>query len=102
MTSKFIEGRIREISCSAMSAGVLGVLRGALLPLSTPRKPAEIAEKGCGAAQSDSQFDYRGAASAFVLRGLGDGRDVGMLLQHLAESFAQDSHAAAVDHANPR
>ena len=51
---------------------------------------------------SDSQLDYRCAASAFVLRGLGHGDYVRVLLQELAEGFAEDAHAAAVNDADAR
>src|SRR5580658_6915837 len=43
---------------------------------------------------------YCGAGAAFVLWGLGDRLYVGELLQELAEGFAEDAHAAAVDYAD--
>jgi len=48
----------------------------------------------------DAQFDERRAAAAFVLRGFGDRGYVGMLLQHLAEGFAEDAHTTAMDYAD--
>jgi len=51
---------------------------------------------------SDIELDYRGSASAFVLRGLNDRSDVRVLLEHLAQGFAEDAHATAVDDANAR
>ena len=50
----------------------------------------------------DVKFHQGRPAAAFVLRGFDDRRDVGMLLQHLAQSFAEDAHAAAVNHADAR
>src|SRR4051812_36265646 len=47
-----------------------------------------------------AQFHHRGAAPALVLRGLGDGFDVRMLLEGPAQGFAEDSHATAVDYAD--
>src|SRR6516164_1928404 len=49
---------------------------------------------------SDPEFDHGGAASAFVRRGLGDGGDMGMLLEELAKGLAEDAHAAAVHDAD--
>src|SRR5437879_7077895 len=48
----------------------------------------------------DAQLDERRPAAAFVLRGLGHQRYVRVLLQHLAESFAEDAHTAAMDYAD--
>jgi len=48
----------------------------------------------------NAEFHDRRTAAAFILRRLGDGGDVRMLLQHLAQGFAQDAHAAAVDDAD--
>jgi hypothetical protein len=53
----------------------------------------EIRVKGDG---SDAKFDDGGSAAAFVLRRLGDGNDVGVVLQEAAKGFAEDAHAAAV------
>ena len=47
------------------------------------------------------QLDYRRAAAAFVLRRLGDSRDMRMAFQKLPQGLAQNSHAAAVHHAQP-
>jgi hypothetical protein len=49
---------------------------------------------------SDSEFDHRGPASAFVLWGLGNRGDMRMLLEVLAEGFAENAHAAAMDDAD--
>src|SRR5439155_26044783 len=49
-----------------------------------------------------SQLHYRRSRTAFVLRRFGDRIHVRMLLQELAQRFAQDAHAAAVDNAHPR
>src|SRR5438876_12094493 len=49
-----------------------------------------------------SQLHYRRPRSALVLRRLGDRLNMWMLLQELAQRFAQDAHAAAVDNAHPR
>src|SRR5882762_536688 len=51
-------------------------------------------------APSDLQFHHGCAASAFVLRWLGDGDHVRMFLQILPQSFAQDPHAAAVHYSD--
>ena len=48
----------------------------------------------------DTKLYYCGAGAAFVLGGLGYGFYVGMLLQQLAQGFAEDAHAAAVDYAD--
>jgi len=48
----------------------------------------------------DAQLYYCGTGAAFVLWGFGYGFYVGVLLQKLAEGFAEDAHAAAVDYAD--
>lgn len=50
---------------------------------------------------SQAQFHHRGATAALVLRRLGHGADVGMLLQGLAQSLAEDAHTTSVHYANP-
>jgi len=50
--------------------------------------------------RSNFKLDLGGTCAACVLRGLGYGLYVGMFLQHLTKGFAQDAHAAAVDHAD--
>src|SRR2546427_3421893 len=49
-----------------------------------------------------SQLHYRRPRSALVLRRLGDRLNMWMLLQELAQRFAQDAHAAAVNYAHAR
>ena len=48
------------------------------------------------------QLHYRCPAAALILRRLGYRLHVRMLLQGLAQGFAQDAHAAAVDYAYAR
>jgi len=48
------------------------------------------------------QLYHCGPAPALVLRRLGYFLYVRVLLQCLAQGFAEDAHAAAVDHAHPR
>ena len=48
----------------------------------------------------DTEFDQGCPSPAFILRSFGDRRDVGMLLQHLAEGFAEDAHTTAMDYAD--
>src|SRR5438477_9696441 len=53
-------------------------------------------------AESYSQLHHGRAGAAFVLRRLGDGRHLRMLLEILTQGFAQHAHAAAVDDAHAR
>src|SRR5438552_3216372 len=53
-------------------------------------------------AESYSQLHHGRAGAAFVLRRLGDGSDLRVLLQILAQGLAQHAHAAAVDNAHTR
>ena len=46
------------------------------------------------------QFHQRCATPTLVLRSFRHCRHVGMLLEGLAEGFAEDAHAAAVDYAD--
>ena len=48
------------------------------------------------------QLHHRCAASAFILRGLSHRFNMRMRLQGLAQGFAEDTHAAAVDDADTR
>src|SRR5579885_1107735 len=50
----------------------------------------------------DAQFDDGGTAATFILRGFGNRFDVRMFLQILAKGFAQNSHSAAMHHADAR
>jgi hypothetical protein len=54
------------------------------------------------ARQSDSQLDDGRAPAAFILRRLGDGFHVRMLLQILTQRLTQDSHTAAMYDTNAR
>src|SRR5271165_6555410 len=62
--------------------------------------PTSLSMTGEGIYVLHPQLYYGGAGAAFVLRGFGYGFYVGMLLQQLAEGFAEDAHAAAVDYAD--
>ena len=53
---------------------------------------------GCSLAE----LDFGGALAALVLRGLGDGGDMGMVAEIFAQSAAKDAHAGAVDDADAR
>src|SRR5438477_222236 len=53
-------------------------------------------------AESYSQLHHGRAGAAYVLRRLGDGRHLGMLLEILAHGLAQHTHAAAVHDAHAR
>jgi len=50
----------------------------------------------------DPQLDHRGSAAPLVERWFRNGLHVRVLLQILAQGFAQDAHAAAMDDAHPR
>src|SRR5438552_12424443 len=52
--------------------------------------------------ESYPQLHHGCAGAAFILRRLGDGRHLRMLLEILAQGFAQHAHAAAVDDAHAR
>src|SRR5271157_5410698 len=51
---------------------------------------------------SDPQLDYGRSTSALVDRRFGDRLHMRMLLQILAQGFAEDAHATAVNDAHPR
>lgn len=52
--------------------------------------------------ESDSQLDNGCAPSAFILRRLGNGFDMGMLLQILTQCLTQDAHTATMNDADAR
>jgi len=49
-----------------------------------------------------AEFDEGGALAAFVLGGFGDGGDVGVAFEELADAAAEDAGAVAVDDPDPR
>jgi len=55
--------------------------------------------KRCGLS---AEFDFSGALAALVVWGFGDGGDVGVVAEELAEGAAEDAHAGAVDDADAR
>jgi hypothetical protein len=50
--------------------------------------------KRCGLS---AEFDFSGALAALVVWGFGDGGDVGVVAEELAEGAAEDAHAGSVD-----